>query len=57
MMQKDVEHVLTILEIIAEALEGDGSTAFMPDVTPDQAARYIYGALNAKGYEIEGKYR
>ena len=50
-----IEHILQILEIMAEALEGDGSTSYMPDVTPEQAARYVYGALNAKGFAISRK--
>ena len=50
-----IEHVLQILEIMAEALEGDGSTEYMPDVTVDQAARYVLGALNAHGYVISRK--
>ena len=48
------EHVLQILEIMAEALEGDGSK-YVQDVTVDEAARYILGALNAKGYVIARK--
>jgi hypothetical protein len=47
-----VEHVLTVLAVMTEALEGDGSTTTMPDVTPDEAARYVYGALDANGYTI-----
>lgn len=50
-----VEHLLRVLELIEEALEGDGSTAYMPDVTPAQAARYVVSALNFNGFVISKK--
>ena len=44
--------LMCILEIIEDALEGDDSTGFMPDVTPGQAARWSVQMLDKKGYAI-----
>lgn len=48
----DVSGLLAAVEVAAAALEGDGSTSTMPDVTPDQAARWMVAALDAAGYII-----
>jgi hypothetical protein len=48
----EIEFVLQVIEVMTSALEGDGSTDRMPDCTPDEAARYVYGALNSLGYQI-----
>lgn len=42
----NVEGTLQFLELIEEALEGDGSTPTMPDVTPSDAARWILSAID-----------
>jgi hypothetical protein len=34
-----------LYEIIVKALEGDGSTPYMPDTTPEAAAKYIIHAM------------
>lgn len=47
-----VEFVLRVLEVMEDALEGDGSTNTMPDVSPADAARWIYSALNKHGYLV-----
>lgn len=44
---------MACLEVMEEALEGDGSTGTMPDVSPSDAARWILSNLIAKGYRIE----
>lgn len=48
----DVGGLLAAVEVAAEALAGDGSTSTMPDVTPDQAARWMLAALDDAGYVI-----
>lgn len=43
---------LNIIDLMEDALDGDGSTEYMPDVTQGQAARYIISNLYANGYAI-----
>lgn len=45
----------TVLRIMVDALDGDGSTEYMPDVTPFQACHDILLALDEHGYMIVRK--
>lgn len=38
--------------VITTALEGDGSTPYMPDVTPEDAARYVLEAFDREGLRV-----
>ena len=43
---------LDAVEAVMEALDGDGSTGNMPDVTPGHAAVWILRAFNDRGWKI-----
>lgn len=49
---EQVEEWLTLMEIMEGALDGDGSTPYLPDVTPADAVRWIITTLYSKGYAI-----
>lgn len=44
--------LLQALGVAVEALSGDGSTQYMPDVQPYEAAIYIFDALDKAGFDI-----
>lgn len=48
----DVLGMLDVIEVAVRSLDGDGTTATMPDVTPEQAVRWIIAALIEHGYVI-----
>eukprot|EP00752_Nemacystus_decipiens_P016652 g14892.t1 len=50
--QKRMRSIIELQEVIVAALHGDGTTTHMPDVTPDQAARWIARELIDKDWEF-----
>ena len=47
-----MKEILNILRVCINALDGDGSTLYLPDVTPADAAIWIMIALDDHGYKI-----
>lgn len=43
---------IDVIEAIIDALDGDGSTGVMPDVTPGHAAVWIARDLERRGWRI-----
>lgn len=48
----DVADLMRVLDVATSALDGDGSTSTLPDVRPDEAARWIVAAIHDAGFLI-----
>jgi hypothetical protein len=54
-MGDQVPTTVEVIRIFTTALEGDGSTEYMPDVRPIDACVWVLQALDANGYEVRRK--